>query len=270
MDNSAHYTSDFYSGMRSGSRRSAQEILPLVFQEIPCRSVVDVGCGVGTWLRVCKELGAAEITGIDGDYVRPEELEIDAKEFHPMDLSGTLRWDHTYDLAMSLEVAEHLPASAADEFVHFLTSLAPVVLFSASIPGQGGTNHINEQWPDYWAARFEERGYRTLDYIRPRVWMNENVERWYAQNVILFARGDFLASRPVLQALAAGTQRDQLALVHPRTLDAALTAIRSLQEEVARLDPDNLRLRELLRVVPKAIKCALKNPAEIFGSPTAE
>ncbi|MBM3573091.1 MAG: hypothetical protein FJX52_12175 [Alphaproteobacteria bacterium] len=113
-------------------------------------------------------------------------------------------------------MAEHLPASRAAGFVADLVALAPIILFSAAIPGQTGTGHINEQWPDYWAELFGRHGYVAIDAIRPRVWRNEAVRWWYAQNLLLFASPAALAASPALAAARAQTRPDQLSLVHPR------------------------------------------------------
>jgi SAM-dependent methyltransferase len=255
---SSPYNEHFFDDIRSGSRRSAMEIVPLVLNLLPCKSVVDVGCGVATWLRVFRDLGVPNVTGFDGDYVERVSLEIDAQDFHAIDLSAPPTWPQTYDLAVSLEVAEHLPAASADHFVSFLCSLAPVVLFSAAIPGQGGTEHLNEQWPEYWMARFQSQGYTTIDFLRSAVWNNENVERWYAQNLLLFVRKDFLATRPMLEQLAARTNINQLSIIHPRTLENAQCQIQLLREEVRRLTPGYLGLREILRLVPGALHKGLK------------
>jgi hypothetical protein len=91
-----------------------------------------------------------------------------------------------------LEVAEHLPIQSAGGFVAELTALAPFILFSAAIPGQGGTNHLNEQWPEYWATRFAGHGYRVLDCIRPRIWEDDRIDFWYRQNIFLFVDSDQL------------------------------------------------------------------------------
>ena len=77
----------------------------------PVQSVLDVGCGAGAWLTVWKSLGA-ETLGLDGNYVRPEQLLISPGEFSAVDLSASFSLDRRFDLAQSLEVAEHLPASS--------------------------------------------------------------------------------------------------------------------------------------------------------------
>jgi hypothetical protein len=132
------------------------------------------------------------------------------------DLTRPFRTDRRFDLVLSLEVAEHLPGDRADVFVETLTGLGPVVLFSAAIPHQGGTQHVNEQWPDYWRERFETRGYVVIDCIRRRVWQNENVSWWYAQNVLVYARSEYVAAHPGLRQERERTHPGQLALVHPK------------------------------------------------------
>ena len=183
------YTPNFYAGQADGSERSAAAVAPVVLGLLPpIRSMVDVGCGVGTWAKVFQQCGVVEVVGIDGSYVDKSQLRIPLDAFKPTDLSKPLDVERTFDLAISLEVAEHLPPERAGSFVSDLTSLAPFVIFSAAVPGQGGANHLNEQWPDYWIALFAEHGYRMFDCIRPRIWNDDRVEYWYRQNAsYLFA-----------------------------------------------------------------------------------
>src|SRR5205085_7165879 len=119
----------------------------------------------------------------------------------------------TFDLAICLEVAEHLPETAATALVASLASLAPIVLFSAAIPFQGGTDHRNEQWPQYWFDRFAVHHYVAIDCLRPHLWNKAEVDVCYAQNAVLLAREDALAAFPALSGFyASGPPR---ALVHP-------------------------------------------------------
>lgn len=210
------YDERFFEELREGARRSARVIVPLVVRRLGPRSVVDVGCGLGTWLAVFVENGVVDVVGIDGDYVDPARLEIPPERFVAHDLSTPLRLERRFDLAVSLEVAEHLPVDRAATFVDSLTALAPFVLFSAAIPFQGGTNHVNEQWPEYWAAIFEERGFAPVDCIRRDVWSDENVEWWYAQNTLLFVEEARLGAPTAGGTPFERTPRSQLALVHPR------------------------------------------------------
>jgi len=212
----AEYGDEFYLALREGARRSAAAIVPLVLQCINPRSVIDVGCGTGTWLSVFLELGIADMLGVDGDYVTKELLEIPADRFLTFDLRTPFRLDRQFDLVVSLEVAEHLPPECADIFVDTLIRLGPVILFSAAIPLQGGTHHLNEQWPDYWAALFGRRGYILVDVLRTRVWQNPDSDFWYVQNILIFVRRTSLRDYPVLRKEFEYAGEIPLSVVHPR------------------------------------------------------
>lgn len=177
------------------------------------RSVVDVGCGVGAWLAEWNAAGVSDVLGLDGDYVRRDQLLIPADRFRAADLSTPPAIGRRFDLATSLEVAEHLPPETTDGFVAALCALAPAVYFGAAVPSQGGTHHVNERWQSDWAARFAARGYVALDPVRPRVWADDRVSWWYAQNALLYVDRAALDATPALRALAdRGVIPD---LVHP-------------------------------------------------------
>ncbi|HEU4929160.1 MAG TPA: hypothetical protein VFU38_04970, partial [Candidatus Krumholzibacteria bacterium] len=95
-----------------------------------------------------------------------------------------------FDVAVSMEVAEHLPAPAADRYVDMLTRLAPVVVFTAATPGQGGNDHVNEQPHEYWIEKFASRGL-VLDRDTANRWSGEwerggRVRDWYHRNLMVF------------------------------------------------------------------------------------
>jgi SAM-dependent methyltransferase len=210
------YTNAYYQSLREGARRSARVVVPLVLRLLQPRKVVDVGCGQGSWLAVFREHGIEDILGIDGDYVDRGQLEIPPERFLSWDLTRPLRLERSFDLAVSLEVAEHLPADGAGAFVESLTALAPVVLFSAAAPYQGGQNHINEQWPAYWAKWFAARDYVPIDCLRRHLWDDDRVEWWYAQNMLLFARRVYLERLPLLRQEYERAGGTAPSLVHPK------------------------------------------------------
>lgn len=197
------YTPDFYAWQMQRSLESARVILPIVLAHVTPRSVVDVGCGVGPWLKACTELGIDDHLGLDGDYIDPSQLMISPRNFTARDLGRPIGLSRRFDLCMSLEVGEHLPAERAASYVEDLTRLADVVLFSAAIPYQGGTAHINEQWPEYWAILFARCEFTPVDVVRPAVEADPRVCAWYRQNTLVFAAPGMLDRFPA-SARAAG------------------------------------------------------------------
>lgn len=179
------YDQSFYDSIGPGSARSAAVILPLVAEVVPFRSCVDIGCGSGEWLRAALDLGATRALGVDGNYVDHQTLKFDPDLFLGHDLESPLPDVGRFDIAMSMEVAEHLPKARAASFISELCELSDAVLFSAAAPGQGGTNHVNEQWPTYWLQHFEACNYAAFDVVRPWVWSDDRVGFWFRQNTFL-------------------------------------------------------------------------------------
>lgn len=209
------YSEGFFEAHDEGGRASAEAVLPWLLERLAPKSVVDVGCGTGTWLRVARENGIDDVLGLDGPWVPPDALEIPAERFVATDLNDGPDLDRTFDLVLSLEVAEHLPPAAAEEFIDRLTALGPVIAFSAAIPGQTGTGHTNERWPAYWAGLFASRGYEAVDCLREVFWDDGAVEWWYAQNLILYARPATLDAVAELRDHPSRGKAPR-SLVHPR------------------------------------------------------
>ncbi|GAA0747862.1 class I SAM-dependent methyltransferase [Gaetbulibacter jejuensis] len=163
------------------------EIVPKIIEIIKPNNVVDVGCGVGTFLYCFKQEGVKEVLGIDGEWVDRELLKkyLDENEFLIRNLEEEFELEKKYDLVVSLEVAEHISEKAADNFIKNLINAGEIILFSAAIPYQGGQNHINEQWLSYWENKFIEHDYVIHDILRPLFWNNAEIPVWYKQNMVV-------------------------------------------------------------------------------------
>lgn len=222
---SAVYTPAFFDELARGTRESARAVVPVVNELLHPASVLDVGCGAGTWLAEWDTAGVPDLLGIDGDYLDRTALQVPPDRFAPVDLRRPFNLGRTFDLVQTLEVAEHLDETCADAFVESLARHGDTVLFSAAIPGQGGTHHVNEQWPSYWAAKFAKAGYTAHDVIRPRIWTDPRVKVWYRQNTLLFARGrTFRDTAPRLDLVHPDLWRDpaQILRAVPKALATLL------------------------------------------------
>jgi hypothetical protein len=219
------YDNTFYSNQVNASLKSASVILKVLFDLYIPKSILDIGCGHGTWLYQAQKLGASTLHGIDGPWVSQADMLSNEIQFTPANMEVDVPIDRKYDLSMSVEVAEHLSKSCAPRLVSSLCSASDVVLFGAAVICQGGENHINEQRQSYWVNRFLDQGYRHFDIFRPKIWGNRSVCPWYRQNTFLFVRQDRedLCERFILAA-----QERIIDIIHPEMFENRVLYYRNL------------------------------------------
>ncbi len=216
MIESKQYTQDFFTNLESRSYSSAKEVLLVLNKFIQPKSIIDVGCGTGMWLKVWDEqFNVKDYLGIEGPYLNPEMVKIPLTKIIFKDLKSKIVLDRKFDLAMSLEVGEHLPHEHAEDFIKMLTDFSDVILFSAALPQQEGTYHINEQFPEYWANHFQKFNFIPVDCIRPEIWNNSKIEYWYQQNCLLFVSKKVIDNYQLLSEISKFTKPDYLTRIHP-------------------------------------------------------
>lgn len=181
------YDDKFFNYVDSGALSSAGVFSRLLMPVLNVSSILDVGCGRGGWLAAWKDAGCTRILGLDGGYVDRSSLKIPATAFRVQDLNVPFDLGERFDMVQSLEVAEHLRPESSQDFVESLVRHADVVLFSAAVPGQGGTMHTNERHMEFWRGLFARHGYDAFDFVRPRVANSKGVEPWYRYNSMIYA-----------------------------------------------------------------------------------
>lgn len=204
--------------------KSAELIVPLIMNLIPVSSVLDIGCGTGTWLIVFQQHNVSDILGLDGAYVDQAKLKIEKKYFKEYDLRDPIDLKRKFDIVLCLEVAEHLPEHDAETLVESLCLHADNIIFSAAIPGQNGQNHVNEQWPSYWEKLFNSKHYVREDLIRPKIWTDKRIDIWYRQNIFLYRK----KPRASQQAI----EKHLFAEIHPEFWLEKVKHIDLLKEEI--------------------------------------
>lgn len=207
-----------------------KEIVPVLNNIFKPLNVVDVGCGLGNFLQCFKNEGVTEVLGIDGSWVDWEKLSqyISENEFLEQDLETKINLNRKFDLVLSLEVAEHLAKEKAGIFVRNLVSLGNIIIFSAAIPGQGGQNHINEQWLSYWEELFLAEGFVLHDILRPLFWENDKINWWYRQNMVVFAHNTVYVPNPLPVNSITN-------VVHPELFKAKIAQQMEKSEKVEKL-----------------------------------
>lgn len=218
---------------------AASIVVPFIINLLNPKSIADIGCGLGTWLKVFQDNGVKDIIGIDGHHLNKSQLVIDKELVLLKDLEQPFSMDRKFDLAMSLEVAEHLKESSAKDFVSSITKLSDVILFSAAITKQGGQNHINEQLPSYWSNLFAKEGFTFIDVVRHNFWNNPKVDIWYRQNIFLIVKNE------KLNEFANVARFNQLDIIHPELYTSKLNQMEDGRMGMA--FPFNVLVKTLIR-----------------------
>lgn len=190
------YDADYYGcNLQDPAIRSVGTMSESIYSTFNPRSIIDVGCGRGALLDALRKRGC-DVLGLE---YSEAALRLCRTQYLPV-LKFNLEKDifiqrRVFDVAISMEVAEHLPARIADRYVELLTHLSPIIVFTAAPPGQGGrvgTDHVNEQPPSYWIAKFHQRGFQHNEALS-RSWSEQwkaagDVALCYYQNLMLFTK----------------------------------------------------------------------------------
>jgi len=187
------YDSDYYEKYIEGPAvRAAGRIVESIMTEFSPKRAIDVGCGTGALLAMLRDRGC-EVYGLEYADAALKACRARGLDVAKFDLkTNSLSGNRTYDVAVSMEVAEHLPEASADRYVDLLARLSPAVVFTAAPPGQGGTDHVNEQPASYWTGKFGQRGFEYAE-VMTRQWRDTwrcsgDVQDHYHRNLLIFRR----------------------------------------------------------------------------------
>jgi hypothetical protein len=255
---SAMFAIDYNHDRNLHTVSGARAALKALFEGQGPRSLLDVGCGRGTWIRAALDLGVSEVYGLDGVAIGHSDLLFECQHFRQQDLSDSWDLGRRFDVAICLEAAEHLSLSSAPILVGCLVKHSDTILFSAATPGQIGQHHVNCQWPVYWQSLFNGYGFSCDDWPRWKIWNCDEIEPWYRQNL-------FMAKR---EPSVAGTEARIRSVVHPDML--RIKAFDAFREErlncMSQIEAGHKSAFWYLSVLPKAAICKLLRSFSCFAS----
>ena len=116
--------------------------LPILFAKALPTSLLDVGCGTGTWLKAAIDLGIPDVFGVDGVEVPADKLHVQDEKIRHQDLTRPWNLNKRFDAVICLEVAEHLDSAFAHILIDALVQHSDQIYFSAACPGQTGQHHV--------------------------------------------------------------------------------------------------------------------------------
>lgn len=180
------YSQQFYDRNFGYASALSERLTPFLCGILKVNSIIDFGCGEA---KLLSDLSAGFLTDdiLGLNYDKPKSLCIPPEKFMQCDFTKELNLGRKFDLAISLEVAEHLDSQYACHFIDMLTSHSKgIVLFSAATPGQGGVHHVNEQPHEYWHEKFHSKGYFCFDIVRPYLQFFKLIPSWYRNNIFIY------------------------------------------------------------------------------------
>jgi SAM-dependent methyltransferase len=182
------YDAEFYAHTDEVHAPMYSRLADSIYERLHPKSAVDVGCGTGFILARLAERGV-EVRGIEGSRHAIEASPL-ADRIVRANLEREVPNLGRFDLAVCIEVAEHLPRRVAPALVEGLAAMSDRVLFTAARPGQGGTHHVNEQLPEFWLDLFARHDLRESPLTQA---LRDDVREipepaWMAQNLLLFER----------------------------------------------------------------------------------
>lgn len=153
------YKNSFYDdGGFARTEKTATCITSYLFERFQPASVLDLGCGMGNYLKHFADKGC-KVVGVEGssDALTRVPKSVLAVQH---DLRQPLFINQKFDLVMSVEVAEHIPSRYSKNLVNSICRHAQnLVVFTAAPPGTPGEDHINCRDRNFWDILFKENGF---------------------------------------------------------------------------------------------------------------
>ncbi len=188
------YNDKYYERHFAQYRKWENKIGEYLYEELKPNSVLDLGCGVGSYLEGFLNAGCKNLLGIELSFSDVEKYIVEDIRSHIIegDVTTSLNLNRKFDCVISFEVGEHIAPYGTEKFIDNLILCSDrYIILTAAPPGQRGTGHINLRSKDFWIESIVSKGflYREDLVEKYRVkWKEFNVEKYILNNLMVFKK----------------------------------------------------------------------------------
>lgn len=153
-----NYSKEYYKSINKDESAQAKALGEILIKLYRPNSVVDIGCGTGLYLSQfkCIQYGF----DISPDAFDPEVIQVERGLVDIRDLTQPMNVNIKSDLAICLEVVEHIGSENADILIENISKWSDTIVMTAAPPGQAGLNHVNCQPMSYWEEKMAKYGFK--------------------------------------------------------------------------------------------------------------
>jgi len=183
------YSLEYYQALNREEGPQAKALAEAITELYHPQSVIDLGCATGLYL----EPFTCRVTGLDFSKAAFDErvLRIAPQDCILFDLTNADFRPMKHDVALCLEVVEHIGCEHADTLVANICKASDTIGMTAAPPAQAGLNHVNCQPQSYWEEKFAQHGFKR-DYhdeyqLVYAVWQVLHTV-WIIRNLMVFKK----------------------------------------------------------------------------------
>jgi 2-polyprenyl-3-methyl-5-hydroxy-6-metoxy-1,4-benzoquinol methylase len=193
--NLKEYNDRYYKWHYDNTRNYIIKTMDWYMDTYKPNSVIDYGCGIGSYLESAMNKGVEKIKGFDigGEYVKKYTNKNVIPFIEYLDCTKPLITDK-YDCTISLETGEHIETELSESFVKNITDSTSdkgIILYSAAQPNQNGTGHINCQTKEFWIKIFEKNNFQKEIELTKHIsdnWFRLGAPNYICNNLIVFKK----------------------------------------------------------------------------------
>jgi 2-polyprenyl-3-methyl-5-hydroxy-6-metoxy-1,4-benzoquinol methylase len=148
---------EFYSWHKKYTHNDSVKVGMELFKHFKPKSVIDFGCGIGSYLYAAKQCGIKKIKGLEiGGNFAKEYTDESVRELIDFNTDITKPISPGFfDISMCIEVAEHVEMQGSSQLVkNIAKATKQFCIWSAAPPGQDGCGHVNCHEKEYWTNLF--------------------------------------------------------------------------------------------------------------------